>query len=155
MSRSWTVGDRIDYKEIAVTREQLVQEQLFGWEVMAPVVFEPGVCPSFEVMVANSIHTNSEIARRYGLRDAVIPGVRLFSYISDMFLCELGVVWAEEGILSVKFVSPAVSEDVLSTSATVKEVVSEAGTIRLTFDVIMVNQLNEQLVQGTAQITLP
>lgn len=155
MSRDWAVGNRIDYRELTVGYQELIQEQRFGWEVMGPIVFDPGTRPSFEAMVANSVHTNPSIAQRYGLRDAVVPGVRLFSYISDMFLIEFGLAWAESGTLSVKFVSPAVSEDILRISATVKEVVSEAGTTRLTFNVITVNQLNEQLVQGKAQITLP
>lgn len=152
MSRNWTVGDRIAYGEIVVNHDELVQEQRFGWEVLGPIAFDPGTLPPFEVMVANSVHTNPKIARRYGLRDAVVPGVRLFAYICDMFLKEFGIAWAEGGALSVKFVAPAMSGDILHTFATVKEIVSTANGTQLTFHVAVINQHDEQLVQGKAQI---
>jgi hypothetical protein len=155
MGKKWTVGDTILYRDISVSHEQLVQELHFGWAVFTPIIFGPGKGPSFETSVTNSIHTNARVARRYGLKDCIVPGIRLFAHIADMFLEEFGEVWAESGTLSARFVAPALEGEVFRTLGTLKQVVDVEGGKRLSFDVAVVDKGGNKLVQGEAHLTIP
>lgn len=153
-ARNWLVGSRIDYHQVIVSRDDLVQELHFGWRTLGDTVFGPGKRPPFELLASQSIHTNPQVAHRYGLREVVVPGVRLFAYIADMLLSEFGMAWAECGSLSVKFVAPALAGDTLSVYATVKEVIPAERKTKLILDVSITNQHDERLVQGEAMVSV-
>jgi hypothetical protein len=154
MTRKWARGDKIEYREIILTQAGMDQEARFGWERLGPIVFPPGTRPPFAAFAARNVHTSVDFARQQGLKGTIAPGIMFVGHISDMLVGELGAAWAERGEISLRFVHTAGPGDILRTSATVRGVtLGERGT-RVAFDVLMVNQHAEPIVEGEAEAIL-
>jgi hypothetical protein len=151
MSKSWSIGDKIEYESFALSQERFDQELFFGWDVLGPIVFKAGKRPSFEEFASTTVHTNPDLARRQGLRGTVAPGVMFIALIIDMLLGEFGLAWAEHGRLSVRFIAPAGPGDILHTSATVKELVQAPEGTQLVLDILIVNNHGARIVEGEAR----
>jgi acyl dehydratase len=71
-----------------------------------------------------------------------------------MLVRELGTAWAEHGTLSVRFVHTAGPGDTLHTSGTVRAVNPDEQGIRVLFDILVVNQHGEHIMEGEAEATV-
>lgn len=151
MARELALGDRIEYREVVLTQPWIDQEARFGWEFLDPIVFPPGTRPPFAMFAAKNVHTSADFARQQGLRGTIAPGIMFVGFVSDMLVRELGAAWAEHGTLSLRFVHTAGPGDRLHTSATVRAITpGEQGT-RVLFDVLIVNQHGEHIVEGEVE----
>lgn len=154
MARKWALGDRIEYREIVLTQPWIDQEAHFGWEFLDPIVFPPGTKPPFEVFAAKTVHTSADFARQQGLEGTIAPGIMFVGFASDLLVREVGSGWAEHGTLSVRFVHTAGPGDTLHTSCTVRAVNPHEQGMRVLFDVLVVNQHGEHIMEGEAEATV-
>jgi acyl dehydratase len=53
----------------------------------------------------NRIH-DDEVARRYGFRGGLVPGVTLFAYLVPAIVADQGEPWLEGGFVDVRFAAP-------------------------------------------------
>lgn len=53
----------------------------------------------------NPIH-HDDIARRYGFRGGLVPGVTVYAYLTEPLVAALGPAWLERGTASVRFRKP-------------------------------------------------
>ena len=54
----------------------------------------------------NKIHDN-DVARQYGFRGGLAPGVTDYAYMTRPLVEALGTAWLERGQLSARFVQPS------------------------------------------------
>jgi hypothetical protein len=81
----------------------------------------------------NKIH-DDEVARRYGFRGALVPGVTLYAYMTRPLVEAFGPAWLDRGTASVRFVKPVVDgEEVSVTGAvTARDATGVSATVALT-----------------------
>ena len=53
----------------------------------------------------NKIH-DDEIARKFGFRGALVPGVTVYAYLTHPLVEAFGAAWLERGTASVRFTKP-------------------------------------------------
>ncbi len=61
----------------------------------------------------NRIH-NDDVARRYGFRGGLVPGVAVYGYLTHPIVERLGEAWLTQSSSSVRFLKPAYQGDRLS-----------------------------------------
>ena len=61
----------------------------------------------------NRIHAD-DVARRYGFRGGLVPGVTVYAYASHALLGALGSDWVERGEVRIRFPSPCYDGEVLT-----------------------------------------
>lgn len=66
----------------------------------------------------NKIHDN-EVARRYGFRGALVPGVTLYAYLTHPLVEAFGTAWLERGTASVRFLKPVLDGEEVAVTGTV------------------------------------
>ena len=73
----------------------------------------------------NKIHDDT-VARRYGFRGGLVPGVTVYAYVTRPVVEALGADWLARGTASVKFVKPIFDGEEVVVSGVVRET---AGSI--------------------------
>jgi acyl dehydratase len=68
----------------------------------------------------NKIHEDS-VARQYGFRGGLVPGVTDYAYMTRPALDAFGPEWLERGTMSARFVKPLYDGELVIIRATVKE----------------------------------
>ena len=96
------------------------------------------------------IHTDDEIARAAGLPAPVVPGVQLMAYIHEMLHREYGFDSVSGTILDVRFRALVLAGD---TVTAIGRVTGSEG-LRIDLDVWCQNQRGEQVVTGTARVSV-
>src|SRR5260370_28983522 len=66
----------------------------------------------------NQIHDDA-VARRYGFRGGLVPGVTVYAYMTHPLAEAFGTGWLERGTASVRFVKPVLHGEELTVSGTV------------------------------------
>src|SRR5579883_2869450 len=82
----------------------------------------------------NKIHDN-EVARRYGFRGGLVPGVVVYAYTTIPLNAALGESWLSNGEATITFVNPAYDGEQVTARATVSEIAEDEGVRRIAFDV--------------------
>jgi hypothetical protein len=70
----------------------------------------------------NRIHSD-DVARRYGFRGGLVPGVTVYAYACHAIVSALGPDWVEAGSAGIRFVSPCYDGEELVVTATGSPVV--------------------------------
>ncbi len=65
----------------------------------------------------NKIHDNS-VARRFGFRGGLVPGVEVYAYMTHMPVASWGRAWLESGLMECRFVKPVYDGAVARVTAT-------------------------------------
>ncbi|MDQ2754244.1 MAG: hypothetical protein M3R71_01695 [Actinomycetota bacterium] len=65
----------------------------------------------------NRIHAD-DVARRYGFRGGLVPGVTVYGYLCHPIVRTLGESWLDRGTLRVKFVAPCYEGETLTSMVT-------------------------------------
>lgn len=68
----------------------------------------------------NRIHSD-DVARRYGFRGALVPGVAVYGYLTHPLVERLGEAWLAHSTSSVRFLKPAYEGDHLEVTLAVQE----------------------------------
>ena len=66
----------------------------------------------------NKIH-DDDVARRYGFRGALVPGVTVYAYLTEPLVAAFGAAWLERGTASVRFTRPVMDGEALHVSGVV------------------------------------
>lgn len=67
----------------------------------------------------NAIH-HDDVARRYGFRGGLVPGVTVYAYLTEPLVAAFGPAWLERGTASVRFHKPVMDgEDLQVTGGVV------------------------------------
>ena len=64
----------------------------------------------------NRMHSD-EVARRYGFRGGLVPGVTVFAHMTRPLVAHYGAAWLERGWAEVSFVKPAYEGELLTVRA--------------------------------------
>jgi acyl dehydratase len=75
----------------------------------------------------NRIHAD-DVARRYGYRGGLVPGVTVYGYACHAIVDAIGPAWVESGAAGIRFVSPCYDGD----EVTITAVPGDAGAVELT-----------------------
>lgn len=70
------------------------------------------VARNFSTATENKIHSD-EIARRYGFKGALVPGVAVFGHLTYPMVERFGEDWLRQSLSNVRFHKPAYHEDAL------------------------------------------
>lgn len=70
------------------------------------------VARNFSTATENKIHSD-EIARRYGFKGALVPGVAVFGHLTYPLVERFGEDWLRQSLNNVRFHKPAYHEDAL------------------------------------------
>ena len=68
----------------------------------------------------NRMHSD-EVARSYGFRGGLVPGVTMFGHMTRPVVAQFGPAWLECGWADVAFSKPAYEGDLLTVRATVAD----------------------------------
>ncbi len=117
---------------------------------MNSAAVEPEVLPVYEVRTRNT-HASSEnrmhsdeVATAYGFKGALVPGVTVFSHMTQPLVAKHGAAWLARGSAEVTFVKPAYDRELL----TVQGRRSADGDYALT----CINHEGVELARMTAQL---
>ena len=79
----------------------------------------------------NAIHDDA-VARRYGFRGGLVPGVTVYAYLTRALVAGLGEAWLERGTASVRFARPVLDGEELTVAGEVtgREPTGLAATVR-------------------------
>ena len=66
----------------------------------------------------NKIH-DDDVARRYGFRGALVPGVTVYAYLTEPLVAAFGPAWLERGTASVRFSKPVLDGEELRATGVV------------------------------------
>lgn len=95
----------------------------------------------------NKIHEDS-VAKAYGFRGGLVPGVTVHAYMTRPFTEHLGLPWVERGTMSARFLKPFYEGDNCRVLATVTVVTDRA----VEFEVTAHNQEGELCGSGAASL---
>lgn len=66
----------------------------------------------------NAIH-HDDVARRYGFRGGLVPGVTVYAYLTEPLVAAFGPAWLERGTATVRFHKPVTDGEELTTTGTI------------------------------------
>ena len=66
----------------------------------------------------NAIH-HDDVARRYGFRGGLVPGVTVYAYLTEPLVAAFGAAWLERGTASVRFHKPVMDGEELEVTGVV------------------------------------
>jgi acyl dehydratase len=95
----------------------------------------------------NKIHS-TDVARLYGFKGGLVPGVTDYAYMTRPIVEALGVAWLERGSMSARFIKPLYEGELTSVVATV----TSASDDGVTFDVSAFNEAGEVCATGSAAL---
>lgn len=85
----------------------------------------PGPLPTYHVKARNTsqqsenaIH-HDDVARRYGFRGGLVPGVTIYAYLTEPLVAAFGSAWLERGTATVRFQKPVMDGEELQVTAVV------------------------------------
>ena len=97
----------------------------------------------------NKIHDDA-VARQYGFRGGLVPGVVVWAYTTIPLNAALGESWLSNGEATITFVNPAYDGEQVTARATVSDVAEDEGVRRVTFDVRCENADGQRCSTGSA-----
>jgi acyl dehydratase len=95
----------------------------------------------------NKIH-NTEVARQYGFKGGLVPGVTDYAYMTRSLAEALGIDWLEHGSISARFLKPLYEGEMTTITVTVTR--SDADVV--SFDVAALNGEGEVCASGSAAL---
>jgi len=99
----------------------------------------------------NPIHIDEEFAKTTPMGGTIAHGMLVLSTISQMMTAGFGEQWLSSGTLEVRFRAPARPGDTVTARAKAAE---GATAGRRRYSVECVNQSDELLITGTAEVSL-
>ncbi len=109
----------------------------------------------FEPPGEKNIHTDDDVARAAGLPAAIAAGVQFMSYIFEMLQREFGFDSVPGTVVDVRIRAPVLAGDTITARGRVTDSRTQGDGRRLALDVWCENQRGEQVIAGTAEVTLP
>ena len=97
----------------------------------------------------NKIH-DDDVARQYGFRGGLVPGVVVYAYTTIPLNAALGESWLSNGEATITFINPAYDGEELIAAATVNEVTDEEGGRRVSFEIRAENRDGVRCSSGNA-----
>jgi acyl dehydratase len=79
----------------------------------------------------NKIH-DDDVARRYGFRGALVPGVTVYAYLTEPLVAAFGSAWLERGTASVRFHKPVLDGEELHVTGGVTARAPDGATAAVT-----------------------
>lgn len=111
---------------------------------------------SFETMRKYSgetgVHAQDDAGKENGLGGALVQGGQLAAYLNQMMIDNFGEGYLRGGEISVSFIRPVRSGDVITTKGIVQEVRPEGTQFRTVCEVWLENQKGEKTTVGTASV---
>lgn len=106
----------------------------------APAQYRVQAC-NLSLASENKIH-DDDVARRFGFRGGLVPGVEVYAYMTHLPVARWGVAWLERGTAECRFLKPVYDGKLATVSA------SETGrTLSLTLE-----SESELCANGTAAL---
>lgn len=93
----------------------------------------------------NRMHSD-DVARAYGFRGALVPGVTVFSHLTTPLVAQFGETWLARGTAEVNFAKPAYEGELLTVSTA--SATDDSRRLRLT----CANEQGVELAQMTAEV---
>jgi acyl dehydratase len=97
----------------------------------------------------NKIH-DDDVARQYGFRGGLVPGVIVYAYTTIPLNAALGESWLGNGEATITFVNPAYDGEQLLAQATVAEISEEEAGRRVRFEIRAENRDGVRCSSGNA-----
>ena len=128
------VGERVESAPVPVRLETMAE--------YTRSVSEPGY--------EQNIHTDLEIARRYGLDEPIAEGRMWTTLLSTLLGTALGRAWLSTGALSLTFTKMVKPGDEITARGVVTAVRAEPAGRRVQLEVWCENQRGEKVAVGSA-----
>ena len=102
----------------------------------------------------NPIHIDQEFARKTPVGGTIAHGMLALAYVSQMLTDAFGLDWACGGKLDIRFKAPARPGDTLTVSGQVARIDIDEGRKTFRCDITCINQKDEVVVLGNAEVRL-
>lgn len=102
-----------------------------------------------------NIHTDAQKAKERGLDEPVASGQMSFAYLHELLARRFGMDFRQGGELTVAFLKPVYSGDVLTIHGAVASKEVSDGRTCLVLEVWVENQRAEKTAVGTAKVAVP
>ena len=106
----------------------------------------------FSAWSGRSIHTDGEVAKKFGLPGVPAQGLVVYAYLVEILVKFFGSDWLTGGKIDVAYTKPIFVGDTISTKAIVQSKQIEDTGIRVAIDVSCENQNGETVAAGTASV---
>ncbi len=97
-----------------------------------------------------SIHVQTEVAKKAGFEKTVAQGLMALDYMSELVTAEFGKEWFEYSGLSVRFLRPILCGDTLTADGRLAEEAAEGAVVRRVYEVWAENERGEAVAAGQA-----
>jgi acyl dehydratase len=101
--------------------------------------------------VKDSIHSNPEMAKSWGVGGAIVQGGHLVAFLNELMLRTFGRGYAEGGEISVTFIKAVRPGDTVTPKAEARETAMVEGRPQVECEVWLENQDAEKVCVGTAR----
>jgi 3-hydroxybutyryl-CoA dehydratase len=102
----------------------------------------------------NPIHIDEDFARKTPLGGTIAHGMLVLAYVSQMLTRAFGYCWLTGGNLNVRFKAAARPGDVITVSGKVKKILFENQETMISCDVLCLNQKDETVITGEANVRM-
>ena len=102
----------------------------------------------------NPIHIDEEFAKKTPAGGTIAHGMLALAYVSQMMTDAFGLDWVAGGRLDIRFKAPARPGDTLTVSGQIVRIDSNDDRKTVCCDVTCVNQKDEVVVLGKAEVGL-
>lgn len=100
---------------------------------------------------ANKIH-DDDVARTYGFRGGLVPGVTVYAYAVAPLAARLGPRWLTTGEATIALINPLYEGEQATSRAGVTAVEAVAGGERIVLDIRTENPAGQRCATGTASV---
>lgn len=101
------------------------------------------------------IHTDKNVARKYGFPDIVLAGSQVLNFANEMLFKAYREHWIKSSHIQGTFIKSVFPGDILTLKGLVKEKNTEDAKTKLVIDIWSENKACEKTMVGKAMVTIP
>lgn len=102
----------------------------------------------------NPIHIDPEFAKQTPLGGTIAHGMLTLSYVSQVMTDTFGRSWLSNGILDVRFKTPARPGDIITITGKISKLEKSESETIVNCEVLCTNQKGEPLILGETKVRL-
>ena len=102
-----------------------------------------------------NIHSDNEVAREFGLPQAVCRGNMFLAYVSEIICNVFEEYWLKGSKLSANLLVPVFPGDIVTAKGKITQKTRGGSDISFNIEVWMENQRDEKVVVGSASLKVP
>lgn len=129
--------------ELPPVVKKIISERVFNYSARHGGIF------------LKNIHTDKNVARKFGFPDIVLEGTQSLNYATEMLFKVYREHWIKNSNIQGAFIKPVFPGETLTIRGVVKEKNTEKSKIKLVIDIWSENTAGDKTMVGRAVVTIP